>query len=177
MTEAVQRSGPVAVQAWEHTSYSVENIKEAVRFYRDALGFDVVWHGRDWRDDIQTYLGTSSGVAEIVMLRSPVSSHIIEFIKFEEVPDAVAAGTPVRPGTGHVAFRVADVEVAAAQLVERGAVLLGGIQVSPGVGRGCYLRVPGGTVIELTDLAEGVPQVGSAEYIAKYGAPAESFDD
>lgn len=177
MTEETQRSGAIALQAWEHTSYSVEDIKEAVRFYRDALGFEVVWHGRNWRNDIQTYLGTNSGVAEIVMLRSPVSSHIIEFIRFDEVPADVAVGTPVRPGTGHVAFRVDDVEVATAQLVDRGAALIGGIQVSPGVGRGCYLRVPGGTVIELTDLAEGVPQVGSEEYIAKYGSPAEAFDD
>lgn len=154
------RTGALAPEAWEHTSLVTRDIDRAVAFYRAAFGYEIVWEGRNWTRDIDDYLGTQGVSADIVMVRSPVSGHTLELVAFRAVPAAQEERLPTRPGSGHVAFRVADVEHAVEVARGLGAELVGDIQVSPGVGRGCYLREPSGTFVELTDLEPGNTQVG-----------------
>lgn len=175
MTKSVDRSlaGNLDARRWEHTSLSVSSIPSAVRFYSEAFGYRVVWRGTDWREDIQTYLGFGDVSADIVMMRAPFSSHILELIEFRNVPNEFANHGPTGVGKAHVAFNVPDVEIAVREAERLGASLVGSIQETPGVGRGCYLQEPSGTFVELTDLQEGVPQVGSQEYEDRFGVDNE----
>ena len=147
--EAPVAQAAASVTGWAHSSLAVSELDEAARFFCDALGFEVVFREDDMADQIASMTGLPSLSCRLAQLRHPVSSHVLELIAFTVPADAPAADPrPIRPGSSHVAFRVADLAAAIALVERHGATLLGpvtGFDDGPAV----YARVPGGAFIEL----------------------------
>lgn len=134
----------------DHASLAVEDLDRAVGFYTAAFGYELLFRDRQ-TDAIATLTGVPGMGCELAQLRNPQDGSVLELVRFEP-PVGDAQAVPAFVDHGHVAFRVDDLESATADLLELGAVPLGG-QVSFPTGRAIYLREPAGTVLELYEPA------------------------
>jgi catechol 2,3-dioxygenase-like lactoylglutathione lyase family enzyme len=92
---------------------------------------------------------------DLAQLRSPISDHILELIRWHGHVDVQVAEpeTPLKPGQAHVAFLVDNLDAALAKVESLGAKRLGGLFVLPGY-RSVYVREPSGSFIELEETNE-----------------------
>jgi len=111
------------LQGVHHVSLNVRDVEEALRFYIEALGLEEI--PRPAFPFPGAWL--RSGGQEIHLIRQ----------EDHRAPEGQ-----------HFAFRVDDVDAAAAALSARG-VKVGGPMDVPGAGRQAFLRDPSGNLIEL----------------------------
>ena len=101
-------SAPAAAAAtpvrWAHTSLAVDDLDTALRFYREAFGFDLRFEERGMTDQIRGMTGIAEVTCDLAQLSSPISSHVLELIAFRGVPAARASWAPTAAGRAHVAF-------------------------------------------------------------------------
>ena len=128
----------------EHIGIATPRLDDALRFWRDALGLEVV----------HTETVEDQGV-RVAML--PVGEPRIELLEPTGESSPVAKFLEKRgPGIHHVAVRVPDIRSALARLKEKGARL---IDEEPRVGaRGCLVAfvhpsASGGVLLELVEHA------------------------
>jgi catechol 2,3-dioxygenase-like lactoylglutathione lyase family enzyme len=140
-------AGAAAVVAWEHSSLAVAGFDRALDFYRAAFGYELVFEDRGMTDLIERVAGVPGLECDLAQLRLPGSEHILELIAFRAPP---AEGS-VRPPSGHVAFQVADLDHALAEVLRLGAEQLGEVTAFP-EGRSVYCREPAGSVFELSEV-------------------------
>jgi catechol 2,3-dioxygenase-like lactoylglutathione lyase family enzyme len=115
----------MAVTGIFHTGLTVSDLERSIRFYRDALGLELV---NQW-DSAQPYLRTIVGYPDaelrIALLRVPaqpggVSGHHIELLEYRRPRGTRGdAGTYI-PGNVHVSFVVDDLEATYRALRDRG---------------------------------------------------------
>lgn len=138
--------GAAGVFGCDHTSLAVGDLDRAIDFYRSAFGCEVVFEDRGMRDLIERVAGVPGLECDLAQLRLPQSQHLLELIAFRN-PQAQWGGGPP---SGHVAFLVADIDRALAEVELLGARLLGEVTVFP-EGRSVYCREPSGSVFELSE--------------------------
>ena len=123
------------VNGLHHTGLYVASLDEALAFYRDQLG-------------LETEFDLSRPGLRVVMLKS--GDGRLELL--EVTP--VSRNERRAPGLRHVAFQVADVAAAYAELSNQGTSFLepplGGTGAWP---RACFFRAPDGTFIELLQVS------------------------
>lgn len=144
-------SGALGPVAWEHSSLAVDDMETAVRFFRDAFGFEEIFSERGMAGQIESITGSPGMKCDLIQLRLPAGGHVLELIAFTPAggkwaPDAL----PVRPGASHVAFAVPDLAAAIRAVEALGAVVLGKLTKFDD-GPAIYCRVPGGAFIELAE--------------------------
>lgn len=136
----------------DHVSLGVTDLDAAAGFYAVAFDFEILF--RDEQGAALEVLTGVSGVScALAQLRHPGDGAVIELVAFH-VPAGLEDAGPFRAGHGHVAFRVADLDAAAAELEALGAQPLGESVIFT-TGRALYLREPGGSVLELYEPNEG----------------------
>ena len=133
--------------AWHHTGIAVANIDQTLQYYRDLLGFEVVFEARGMDDLISRMTGIQGLSCDLVQTKSPLGGQVLEFIEFRGVPDDLDPRFPLRPGRAHTAYLVPDIERAVAETVRAGGVMLGEI-TEFSEGRAVYCADNNGTVIE-----------------------------
>jgi catechol 2,3-dioxygenase-like lactoylglutathione lyase family enzyme len=135
------------IPSWEHTSLSVSDLGQAIAFYRDAFGFEVVFEEGGMDAQIESIVGIAGLRCDLAQLRRPGTRHVLELIAFRSPSDAPA---PTRPGEGHVAFVAEDFDGALERLLWLGASQLGSVTAFA-EGRSVYLREPSGSIVELSE--------------------------
>ena len=140
--------------AWHHTGLSVENLSQALSFYKDSFGFTPVFEAMDMSDLIENLTGIKGLRADLVQCKSPISNQVLELIKFRNIPDSFDELLPLRPGRMHNAFLVPDLEAAIEAVVKNGGRLFGAI-TEFSEGRAAYLTDGSGNAIELEEATEG----------------------
>jgi catechol 2,3-dioxygenase-like lactoylglutathione lyase family enzyme len=143
------------VQAWEHTALAVADLGRAIAFYRQALGYKVLFKECGMSEQIRSLVGLPTVECELAQLCSPISDHILELIAFRNVPLGSEEHGPTRSGSSHVSFVVEDLATALTAVTRLGARPLGEVTCFPD-GRRVYCRDPSGNVIELAELAASV---------------------
>lgn len=133
---------------WQHTSLAVDDLDRAMSFYREVLGFEVVFQERGMRDQIRSITGLPQVTCDIAQLHAPRSPHTLELIAFHGVPPALTAHAPTAPGAAHVSFAVPDLERTIAEIAARGGQLLGEVTRFD-AGSSVYCREPAGSFLEL----------------------------
>ena len=141
-----ERSGA----SWHHTGLAVSDLDAAIRFYRDAFGFEVVFEDRDMQGLIEKVVGIPGLNCQLAQLRSPLGQQVLELIAFQAGPSGHHASAPITPGTAHVSIQVDDLDREIERLTQLGATVLGQVTAFPD-GRSVYLRDPSGTFIELDE--------------------------
>src|SRR3954469_25533649 len=91
-----------------HTSYTVSNLDNSLRFYVELLGCEVIWQ----REIREAYFGAIVGfpgcVVKAAQLRIPGSDHVLDLFEYV-VPKAAAVELATnRPGSSHLCFLVDD---------------------------------------------------------------------
>lgn len=131
-----------------HTSTVVHDIDDAVAFLRDSVGFQIRFEVRAMTDLIQSMLGLPGISCDLVQGVTPGSDHLLEFIAFHQVPIGCDHRLPVRPGQGHLAYLVSDLDAALAAVRRVGGTPIGAI-TEFAEGPAVYCAMPSGGVLEL----------------------------
>lgn len=162
---------PVAGARYAHTNLIARDWRRLADFYVNVFGCAPVPPERDYRpDQIERATGVPGAALTGIHLRLPgggASGPTLEIFSYSE---SVDAGPPVanRLGYGHIAFEVADVHDARAQVMGAGGGSIGEVlTVATATGARvtwCYVTDPEGNLIELQSWAPGLaPQDAGAQ--------------
>ncbi len=115
-----------------HTRYRVEDLDKTVSFYTDVLGLTEVSRH------------TSGRGSQLVFLKAPGSTELIEICKFDE-----SGPVQVGPDLTHLAFEVDDLAAFAKAAEAKGYPLSDGPHRSSGGSAIAFIDAPEGYEIEL----------------------------
>jgi len=143
------------ITAAHHTGLTVRSLERSIAFYRDLLGFEVVFR---WSPKAP-YIGELVGYRDVdlhaAVLSIPNSPVFLELLEYRGVPQISVDMSNGNIGNAHIAFKVDELDVLYERLVARGVK-----SVSPPVtptigpnrgGRAVYLIDPDGFRVELIE--------------------------
>jgi catechol 2,3-dioxygenase-like lactoylglutathione lyase family enzyme len=140
-----------------HTGFTVRSLERSLGFYRDLLGFEVVFQ---WNPKAP-YIGEIVGYPDVdlhaAILRIPNSDTFLELLEYRGIPEATVDMANGNIGNGHIAFTVDELDPLYERLKASGVA-----SVSPPVtptigpnrgGRAVYMIDPDGFRVELIETA------------------------
>lgn len=93
-----------------HHGFTVSNLDESLKFYRDALGLEVVRVSE--RKDLPSYntiLGYDDVHLNVAILTHPVNDFVLELFQYINPPSTKRELDNYYVGSSHVAFEVEDI--------------------------------------------------------------------
>ncbi|HEY0415824.1 MAG TPA: VOC family protein [Gaiellaceae bacterium] len=136
-----------------HTGMTVSDLDASVAFYRDVVGFEVVFTQEKRGGYLADIVGYPGAYVRMAHLALPGSDHRLELFQYLVPDPVVRRPEPRETGLTHVCLVVDDVDAATARLLAGGATAATGpVAVDTGAnagGRALYLRDPDGIVVEL----------------------------
>jgi lactoylglutathione lyase len=152
-----------------HTGLHVASLERSLAFYRDTLGFQVVFA---WNPKAP-YIGELVGYPDVdlhsAILRMPNSEVFLELLEYRNLRQPAADSRAAAPGTAHIAFFVDDLDALYEALRAKGVESVSN-PVTPTIGpneggRAVYLLDPDGIRVELiqtrrsfAEYAAGLPR-------------------
>lgn len=145
----------------DHVNIVVEDLEKMTAFYRDMLGLAVTKRATITGEWVSAVVGLTDAHADVVYMDFPAGPRI-ELLRYNRPalrrpPDVES---PNAPGIRHLAFKVDDIDVAAARLQGAGVKLFSEVrtvpdsQVTYGGGirkRLVYFQDPEGNLLELCE--------------------------
>ncbi len=144
-----------------HTSFTVGDMEEALRFYRDWLGMQEV-SGREISGHFaETITGIPGANMRIVYLQmAPGSEHRLELIQYLAPAGQMLTQSTCQPGCAHLALNVDDLDAVYADLSAKGVCFKSApvtIEGGPNDGgKGVYLYGPDGVTLEFLQRPKAV---------------------
>lgn len=135
-----------------HTGIQVADLDRSVAFYRDILGFELVFAWNPQAEYIRTITGYPGADIHAAILRMPNSDYFLEILEYRNVDKAPVDTRTANPGTAHIAFFVDDCDALYAELVAKGVKSVSD-PVTPTIGpnqggRAVYMIDPDGIRVE-----------------------------
>jgi catechol 2,3-dioxygenase-like lactoylglutathione lyase family enzyme len=134
-----------------HASLPVDDLDRSVAFYQEVFGARLVLLERGMSDLIARTTGLPGLTCDLAQLAIGRDQTLLELIAFRHVPAGREDHAPVRPGHAHVCLGVTALDEAIGKAERHGAIRVGETVTYP-EGRAVYLRVPGGSVLELEEV-------------------------
>jgi lactoylglutathione lyase len=141
-----------------HFSFTVSDLDQAVAFYRDVLGMEVV-HAQDQDNDYtRSLVGYADASLRVAQLRAgdapgTESSHDLELVQYVTPAREPTDPERARPGAAHMAFVVDDADAEHERLAALGVRFLSAPNaITAGVNKGgkcCYFLGPDEVTLEL----------------------------
>jgi catechol 2,3-dioxygenase-like lactoylglutathione lyase family enzyme len=180
--DVARRGIPTATNV-DHVAYTVPDLNQAVEFFVDVLGADLLYRLDSVQDDEGDWMRRQLAVhprasAQIAMLRlGPVTN--VELFQYDAPDQSRQAPKNSDHGGHHLAFYVQDIEAAAEYLrAQPGVTLLGDIQTiedGPIAGdRWIYFLAPWGMQMEILNMPPGMPYE-RATSARRYGPSEDSW--
>ncbi len=143
----------VGVIAGDHTGFSVASLEEAMQFWTEAMGFDLVRQEEMGGDFLREATGVDDPRCRMALVTAP-NGYPIELLEYStsrtlgQTPRSAGA-----IGAAHIALTVTDIRTAIARIETAGWAVKGSPQpVSAGPRGGtmvAYISGPDGVTIEL----------------------------
>ena len=135
-----------------HTGIQVADLERSVHFYRDLLGFEVVFQWNPQAEYIRTITGYAGADIHAAILRMPGSDVFLEILEYRNVNRTAVDTRTANPGTAHLAFFTDDCDGLYADLVAKGVKAVSP-PVTPEIGpntggRAVYMIDPDGIRVE-----------------------------
>ena len=139
-----------------HTGITVSDLDNAVRFYRDVLGFELITGPTEAfeGDDLSAALGVSGAKIRLAIMK--VGNNFLELHQY--LSPASQVDSPMPPNTlgfMHVAFRVENVEQKMRELEAEGICFLSKVNIveeGPLAGwKWIYFKDPDGITLEMVE--------------------------
>jgi len=139
--------------AIRHTGLVVRDLKRALHFWCEVLGFKVVKHMDESGPHIDAMMGLRDVRVTTAKLAAP-DGNLIELLHFHSHPDQPQwNGTPYSTGFTHVALTVVDLDQVILKLSNEGVSFPAPPQLSPdGYAKVIYAKGPEGVLLELVEL-------------------------
>lgn len=136
-----------------HTGIQVADLERSLGFYRDILGFEVVFQWNPQAEYIRTITGYPGADIHAAILRLPKSDVFLEILEYRNVDRAPVDTRTANPGTAHLAFFVDDCDALYEELTAKGVPAVSP-PVTPTIGpntggRAVYMIDPDGIRVEL----------------------------
>ena len=140
------------IQRPHHTGIQVADLERSLGFYRDILGFELVFQWNPQAEYIRTITGYPEADIHAAILRLPGSDTFLEILEYRNVDKTPVDTRTANPGTAHIAFFTDDCDALYAELTAKGVR-----SVSPPVtptigpntgGRAVYMIDPDGIRVE-----------------------------
>jgi catechol 2,3-dioxygenase-like lactoylglutathione lyase family enzyme len=146
----------VDIVGTHHTAFHVADLERSLAFYRDLLGFEVIWERNNQEEYVRRIVGYPTAELRQVLLRIP-GGHSLELIDYRGVERAPIDTSPPNPGTAHICLLVEDVRTLYAGLTAAGVRSVSEpVEVSSGANKGrfcVYMIDPDGFRLELLDIS------------------------
>jgi lactoylglutathione lyase len=146
----------VTVVGAHHTAFQVADLERSLEFYRDLLGFEVVWMRVNREDYVRQIVGYPDAVLHQALLRFPGSDHCLELIDYRGVERTPVDTSPPNPGTAHVCLLVRGLRSLYSRLIESGVGAVSApvlVTSGPNAGRlAVYMIDPDGFRVEMVDV-------------------------
>jgi lactoylglutathione lyase len=135
-----------------HAGIQVADLERSVAFYRDILGFEVVFQWNPQAEYIRTITGYPGADIHAAILRFPGSDAFLEILEYRNVDKTPIDTRTANPGTAHLAFFTDDCDALYEELTAKGVK-----SVNPPVtptmgpnegGRAVYMIDPDGIRVE-----------------------------
>jgi lactoylglutathione lyase len=143
----------VTIVGAHHTAYQVADLDRSLAFYRDLLGFELVWQRINREAYVRKIVGQPTADLHQAMLRFPGSDHMLELIDYRGVERTPVDTNPVNPGTAHICLLVRDLRSFYDSLVAAGVPSVSepvAVTSGPNQGRiAVYMIDPDGFRLEL----------------------------
>lgn len=155
------------IQRPHHTGIQVADLDRSLHFYRDILGFELIFQWNPQAEYIRTIVGYPDADIHAAILRMPNSDVFLEILEYRNVEKAPVDTRTANPGTAHIAFFTDDCDGLYAELTARGVA-----SVSPPVtptigpnkgGRAVYMIDPDGIRVELIQTSRSFGEFTPAE--------------
>ena len=136
-----------------HTGIQVADLERSLAFYRDILGFELIFR---WNPQAE-YIGVIVGYPDVdlhaAILRLPNSEVFLEILEYRNVDRTPVDTRTANPGTCHIAFFVDDCDALYEELKALGVDSVSA-PVTPTIGpntggRAVYMIDPDGIRVEL----------------------------
>ena len=142
----------MTVERIEHVGVVVDDLPAAVEFFL-ALGLEMDGETSVEGEVVDRMTGLDGVRSDLAFLQTPDGHGKLEVVQYRS--PARAADPPPRgadtPGLNHLLFAVDDLEATLARLRPHGAELVGEVIDYGTSYRLCYLRGPGGMIVELAE--------------------------
>jgi len=135
-----------------HAGIQVADLDRSLDFYRDILGFEVVFQWNPQAEYIRTITGYPEADIHVAVLKMPGADMYLEILEYRNVEKAPVDTRTANPGTAHLAFYTDDCEGLYAELTSKGVKSVS-TPVTPSIGpnkggRAVYMIDPDGFRIE-----------------------------
>ena len=143
----------MTVERMEHVGIVVDDLAAAVEFFL-ALGLVMDGETSVEGEVVDRMTGLDGVRSDLAFLQTPDGHGKLEVVQYrspEREGDDPPSPRPNSPGLNHLLFAVDDVDATLARLQPRGAELVGEVIDYGTSYRLCYLRGPGGMIIELAE--------------------------
>jgi catechol 2,3-dioxygenase-like lactoylglutathione lyase family enzyme len=143
----------VTIVGVHHTAFQVADLERSLAFYRDLLGFEVVWERVNQEEYVRRIVGYPAVDLHQALLRFPGSDHCLELMDYRGVERTPVDTAPANPGTAHVCMLVEDLRGLYDRLVAAGVRSVSEpVLVTSGANTGrlaVYMLDPDGFPLEL----------------------------
>ncbi len=135
-----------------HTGIQVADLERSIAFYRDILGFELVFQWNPQAEYIRTIVGYPDADIHAAVLRMPGGDVFLEILEYRNVDKAPVDTRTANPGTAHMAFFTDDCDALYAELTAKGVASVSP-PVTPSIGpntggRAVYMIDPDGIRVE-----------------------------
>jgi catechol 2,3-dioxygenase-like lactoylglutathione lyase family enzyme len=144
------------VTGCEHIGIQVSDVERSARFYRDALGFELLSRSSRSEPYVQRVVGYPGVTLEVAMLRIPGTDVELELLEYRGVEGTPIDPATANPGTMHFSLWVEDLDALYARLCSEGVTFVSDVEVSDAGplkgGKVVYMKDPDGVRVELVEL-------------------------
>jgi len=148
----------VTIVGAHHTCFQVADLQRSLGFYRDLLGFEVVWERVNSEEYVRRIVGYPDAELHQALLRFPGSDHCLELIDYRGVERKAVDTRPPNPGTAHICLLVRDLPAEYDRLAGAGVPSVSEpvlVTSGPNEGRlAVYMVDPDGFPVELLEVGE-----------------------
>ncbi len=141
------------IRSLHHTGLTVSDLERSLRFYRDALGLEVVMQQEKEGGYLAEITGYPGAHVRMAHLEAPVGGHRIELFEYVTPPGDPVPREPCDVGVTHVCLVVDDIHEAYRRAVDAGATAVSApVLIDTGANAGAwglYVRDPDGIMLEL----------------------------
>jgi catechol 2,3-dioxygenase-like lactoylglutathione lyase family enzyme len=142
----------VTLRRMDHVGIVVDDLAAATEFFVE-LGLELQGTGTAEGGSVDRIVGLEGVRTEVAFMQTPDGNGRLELIKFHSpLHQGDDRHEPANtPGLRHITFAVEDIEAVLARLRARGAELVGELVRYEDSYWLCYVRGPGGIIVELAE--------------------------
>jgi catechol 2,3-dioxygenase-like lactoylglutathione lyase family enzyme len=143
------------IKSIRHTGLVVSDMKKAIHFWCDILGFSIVKQMEEYGPHMDSILGLEKVYVTTTKISSP-DNNMIELLYFHSHPDKEYWNGKVNStGFTHIALTVENLDLTCKLLLTEGVTFNAPPQLSPdGYAKVTYGQGPEGVLLELVEVLE-----------------------